>query len=168
MRIRILKILIYWLIICNFAHCRTPCGCVDWNLRAIGNNYQLVLVAPRVGAWIETRLPFEITPATMQSHPVWVRGLKLHQGFKGWLSTQSHPVWVRGLKQFTAGAYNRPGLNVAPRVGAWIETIPCLSMESMRGRTPCGCVDWNFLLLFRLDYAPKSHPVWVRGLKHES
>ena len=53
----------------------------------------------------------------------------------------SHPVWVRGLKQFTAGAYNRPGLNVAPRVGAWIETIPCLSMESMRGRTPCGCVD---------------------------
>ena len=54
----------------------------------------------------------------MKSHPVWVRGLKLAQ--IAWIS----------IKQI-----------VAPRVGAWIETIPCLSMESMRGRTPCGCVD---------------------------
>ena len=34
---------------------------------------------------------------------------------------QSHPVWVRGLKQQHAARYD--GLhNVAPRVGAWIET----------------------------------------------
>ena len=99
MRIRILIGLIYWLIICNFAHCRTPCGCVDWNV-CLRQAYLEVLheVAPRVGAWIETG------------------------------------------KRREWGSY----ICVAPRVGAWIETL-----ESYRnaiengGRTPCGCVDWN-------------------------
>ena len=54
----------------------------------------------------------------------------------------SHPVWVRGLKQQHAARYD--GLhNVAPRVGAWIETTElwtvCASIYE--GRTPCGCVD---------------------------
>ena len=32
--------------------------------------------------------------------------------------------------------------NVAPRVGAWIETPPCRQSGWWnRGRTPCGCVD---------------------------
>ena len=55
-------------------------------------------VAPRVGAWIETLLAAHET-SMQASHPVWVRGLKL----------SSEPVihW----------AYS-----VAPRVGAWIET----------------------------------------------
>ena len=34
----------------------------------------------------------------------------------------SHPVWVRGLKQ-NAWIYLKAGILVAPRVGAWIETI---------------------------------------------
>ena len=55
---------------------------------------------------------------------------------------ESHPVWVRGLKQQHAARYD--GLhNVAPRVGAWIETTElwtvCASIYE--GRTPCGCVD---------------------------
>ena len=33
----------------------------------------------------------------------------------------SHPVWVRGLKLKTLLNYTQTG-NVAPRVGAWIET----------------------------------------------
>ena len=53
----------------------------------------------------------------------------------------SHPVWVRGLKQYEIGKeYEMDG--VAPRVGAWIETI--VSVASNRAdcsRTPCGCVD---------------------------
>ena len=55
-------------------------------------------VAPRVGAWIETR-PMGYS---------WPLGL-------------SHPVWVRGLKLILelAGSLQR---YVAPRVGAWIET----------------------------------------------
>ena len=36
-----------------------------------------VFVAPRVGAWIETSVAFP-HHWIMQSHPVWVRGLKLN------------------------------------------------------------------------------------------
>ena len=57
------------------------------------------MVAPRVGAWIETA-----------ACPVQGRGLL------------SHPVWVRGLKRGTFDAAHVPGC-VAPRVGAWIETL---------------------------------------------
>ena len=34
----------------------------------------------------------------------------------------SHPVWVRGLK-LDAGVSAVSGIAVAPRVGAWIETL---------------------------------------------
>ena len=34
------------------------------------------IVAPYVGAWIETLLPLPITFKRRQSHPMWVRGLK--------------------------------------------------------------------------------------------
>ena len=34
----------------------------------------------------------------------------------------SHPVWVRGLKQFAIYMFC-PSFGVAPRVGAWIETV---------------------------------------------
>ena len=54
----------------------------------------------------------------------------------------SHPMWVRGLK---LGCHldMRKQLLVAPHVGAWIETIIRLDVQSL-------C--W-------------SHPMWVRGLK---
>ena len=57
------------------------------------------MVAPRVGAWIET---------SERSHPA-----------RCW--RRSHPVWVRGLKR---GSWAQVGndTSVAPRVGAWIET----------------------------------------------
>ena len=38
----------------------------------------------------------------------------------------SHPVWVRGLKQLHR-AVERGQLHVAPRVGAWIETLKSLN-----------------------------------------
>ena len=52
-------------------------------------------------------------------------------------------MWVRGLKH---GAINWPIVStiVAPRVGAWIET---LSKEEL------------------IEIRKESHPVWVRGLK---
>ena len=52
-------------------------------------------------------------------------------------------MWVRGLKHELAIAC-RLSLNVAPHVGAWIET-PHESPSSMP--------------------ALRSHPMWVRGLK---
>ena len=76
------------------------------------------LVAPRVGAWIETKI-YKLMKATFESHPVWVRGLK----------PQSVAKFFRAFC-------------VAPRVGAWIE----IAFEDWLGqngqsRTPCGCVD---------------------------
>ena len=57
------------------------------------------------------------------SHPVWVRGLKLIISETNAALYESHPVWVRGLKRswlcFIVKRYA-----VAPRVGAWIETLP--------------------------------------------
>ena len=51
-----------------------------------------------------------------------MRGLKLGDGVPGHALKPSHPVRVRGLKQNKAGVVgHRPA--VAPRAGAWIETI---------------------------------------------
>ena len=55
----------------------------------------------------------------------------------------SHPVWVRGLKlAFSISSYILSP--VAPRVGAWIETLRYTRVAGGQG---------------------SSHPVWVRGLK---
>ena len=57
------------------------------------------LVAPRVGAWIETEFQMIRFPLRSMSHPAWVRGLKL---------LSKYMIYLHKL--------------VAPRVGAWIET----------------------------------------------
>ena len=55
------------------------------------------------------------------SHPMWVRGLKLLLLAGVRMLSMSHPMWVRGLKQIESGL-NWDVLQVAPYVGAWIET----------------------------------------------
>ena len=57
------------------------------------------MVAPFVGAWIETYLLSSFFLWNM-SHPLWVRGLKpsISAGNIGSVE-RSHPLWVRGLKQ---------------------------------------------------------------------
>ena len=57
------------------------------------------LVAPLVGAWIETYLPKVTIRKSDMSHPSWVRGLKLSKVSWVYPDLQSHPSWVRGLKQ---------------------------------------------------------------------
>ena len=53
----------------------------------------------------------------------------------------SHPVWVRGLKLSLRAAQAKQKF-VAPRVGAWIETIFLrFLLPNPKCRTPCGCVD---------------------------
>ena len=71
-----------------------------------------------MGAWIETSLLGNFfTP--VGSHPVWVRGLK--------------PKYLKETLDVN---------DVAPRVGAWIETIGGLkNFLNVTSRTPCGCVD---------------------------
>ena len=84
-----------------------------------GDKSEDLNVAPHVGAWIETRQNGQELDWQNQSHPMWVRGLK-HGGFVRW-------------------NLDKP---VAPHVGAWIETKwvhP--SNFDFACRTPCGCVD---------------------------
>ena len=78
------------------------------------------VVAPLVGAWIETVLFFH-NALLSQSRPSWARGLKLSRLVVGNPSLQSRPSWARGLKRgyFLAVALAK---GVAPLVGAWIET----------------------------------------------
>ena len=95
-----------------------------------------------MGAWIETAKVNYGTEFYL-SHPVWVRGLKLYELPRDQVRSWSHPVWVRGLKP-NGGRPNHVIAGVAPRVGAWIETV-------------------SFGITSRI--IAKSHPVWVRGLK---
>ena len=54
---------------------------------------------------------------------MWVRGLK-RVGFGYDVhALVSHPVWVRGLKLGESHDTPYRGDEVAPRVGAWIETL---------------------------------------------
>ena len=79
----------------------------------------------------------------IQSHPTWVRGLKLGMPRKVNGILLSHPTWVRGLKLLEGMQLSLR--KVAPYVGAWIET-PWQLVYGANG---------------------KSHPTWVRGLKHK-
>ena len=56
------------------------------------------LVAPYVGAWIET-LHLDCYVSHWLSHPTWVRGLKQVVFVCQLIAAESHPTWVRGLKQ---------------------------------------------------------------------
>ncbi len=76
-----------------------------------------MLVAPLVGAWIET-LFIHSKPSLVQSHPSWVRGLKPFVNYADLEHVMSHPSWVRGLK-----------------LGISTHIIKICS------RTPRGCVD---------------------------
>ena len=76
------------------------------------------------------------------SHPSWVRGLKLEQMSGKSMKNKSHPSWVRGLKH-NEKIVKKKQLQVAPLVGAWIETLVC----------------------YYYSHNIESHPSWVRGLK---
>ncbi len=74
-----------------------------------------------MGAWIETLFDRAIYTMSEESHPVWVRGLKLDEPGAETLGGVAPRVgaWIETIlkKSFL------PVLVVAPRVGAWIETI---------------------------------------------
>ena len=103
-----------------------------------------MVVAPYVGAWIETWCSNKNVSLHNKSHPTWVRGLKQVMCTNPLTIKKSHPTWVRGLKHRITQILLITEY-VAPYVGAWIET--------------------SVLSLYVANYS-KSHPTWVRGLKH--
>ena len=79
---------------------------------------RLFLVAPRVGAWIET---------------------KYYSGNNAsYLVAPRVGAWIETI----ISALLSSVVEVAPRVGAWIETHAAAGYSrAQTGRTPCGCVD---------------------------
>ena len=79
--------------------------------------------------------------AKLKSHPVWVRGLKrwvLAKPLNSFAVAPRVGAWIETIK---ADKETKMG-TVAPRVGAWIETEKAArNMRSLSRRTPCGCVD---------------------------
>ena len=77
----------------------------------------ITVVAPRVGAWIETHPRRPLRPHHQVAPRVgaWIETVILTFSFA---CGMSHPVWVRGLK---------------PLIGFMFIIFSC--------RTPCGCVD---------------------------
>ncbi|QDJ09044.1 hypothetical protein HVPorG_01692b [Roseomonas mucosa] len=144
-------------------------------------------VAPRAGAWIETRWWPRPWSRWDMSLPVRERGSKLHAGRRACPGIPSLPVRERGSKpdevdplggrkcRSPCGSVDRNqamGLEialtaVAPRAGAWIETAgrtapkpPCAR------RSPCGSVDRNSNGRGRTGKRKRSLPVRERGSKH--
>ena len=80
---------------------------------------------PSLPAWERglKREPMVCVVLLPPSLPAWERGLK-HLGRRG-IATElkSLPAWERGLKHAIVHI-DANGYDVAPRVGAWIETLP--------------------------------------------
>ena len=72
---------------------------------------------------------------------MWVRGLKLYLLLQDVFVTAVAPrvgAWIETLLAYVIPKQAA----VAPRVGAWIETIlRAVRMSCGMRRTPCGCVD---------------------------
>ena len=62
-----------------------------------------------------------IVLSSFKSHPVWVCGLKQVTTNGRDRFNKSHPVWVSGLKQLTVNLIDM-GFIVTPCMGVWIET----------------------------------------------
>ena len=109
---------------------------------------------------------FVVGLSLLKSHPTWVRGLKHVLFVVGLSLLKSHPTWVRGLKLYNSDTC-KSNQNVAPYVGAWIETPPTawggfhLIVAPYVGAWIETCMDCS------QHGSCKSHPTWVRGLKHD-
>ena len=99
------------------------------------------IVAPHVGAWIETSPPPRQNGG-IPSHPTWVRGLKRSDFGRPAPSLLSHPTWVRGLKLLSHCKYN---------INIWSHPTWVRGLKQ-------GCKELYMLI-------KASHPTWVRGLK---
>ena len=79
---------------------------------------------------------------------------------------RSHPMWVRGLKLLMV-VTSLLALNVAPYVGAWIETFSVLALRQAEAVAPYvgAWIETSAIRPFWILFL--SHPMWVRGLKQK-
>ena len=87
-----------------------------------------------MGAWIETMCDY-IGGFSAQSPPAWGRGLKQCVTILAVFLLKVAPrvgAWIETLSSESLDSH----FDVAPRVGAWIETLTLLSMFSMVAVAP--------------------------------
>ena len=77
-------------------------------------------VAPYVGAWIETKI-LRVTMPLFESHPMWVRGLKLWM-MRWCIIRPTVAPYVGAWIETECTIDKLAKVYVAPYVGAWIET----------------------------------------------
>ena len=106
--------------------------------------------------------------ALVWSHPSWVRGLKQHKHKITHTFIASHPSWVRGLKLLLSTTSHACD-EVAPLVGAWIETCLITSLNYAQSLVAPLVGAWieTTQTIPEQHHQPWSHPSWVRGLKHK-
>ena len=129
-----------------------------------GKRNELLLVAPHVGAWIETA-DRRARTGKDRSPLSWGRGLKRqclsHQPHRG----VSPLTWGRGLK-LCIPLSREDVIRVAPHVGAWIETAYSCQAPLHRFVTPHVGAWIETLIVFDSLSAVGSPLTWGRGLKH--
>jgi len=118
-----------------------------------------------VGAWIETTRKTSGSTEIRWSRPAWARGLKQYIGGAGKDAKEVAPrvgAWIETLIRQTKSRLNA----VAPRVGAWIETglsdLPALMHWTSRPAWARG-LKQNIMLGSCRSF--KSRPMRARGLK---
>ena len=121
--------------------CRTLRGCVDWNYW-LNRDVEGWMVAPYVGAWIETWWLVCLSVAVAVAPYV-----------GAWIETPR--IWPE-----------RPCKSVAPYVGAWIETWWRRRRAAALGSHPTWVRGLKLSQSIELILHCLSHPTWVRGLKH--
>ena len=98
------------------------------------------------------------------SHPMWVRGLKLNHSAQCIDVTDVAPyvgAWIETL----AGGVLDYRNQVAPYVGAWIETTYLRQYLGLVSSHPMWVRGLKLIINLILQRLIMSHPMWVRGLK---
>ena len=118
-----------------------------------------------MGAWIETYPSGRGAERGRESHPVWVRGLKLHRRQGAIHRMAVAPRVGAWIETPPMTFHDRPCV-VAPRVGAWIETVIPPTIVALCPVAPrVGAWIETWVSRRRRAGPITSHPVWVRGLK---
>ena len=119
-------------------------------------------VAPRAGAWIETHLG-DTFHQPAESLPVRERGLKPFSSIQRSGTLRSLPVRERGLKPTWWVTLEQ--LDVAPRAGAWIETVYKIDALVSDHVAPRAGAWIETFAQMSLEHQNMSLPVRERGLK---
>ena len=120
-------------------------------------------VAPRAGAWVET--PSRSRPSLGGwSRPARARGLKHCLALYNAMAAESRPARARGLKLVgeECKACSKP---VAPRAGAWVETLPAHVKHRSRSSRPARARGLKQLHVGAAVAKLVSRPARARGLK---